>query len=399
MKDNTINLIVEVEYEGQKYEIKEENKINYEELVKRVIKQFNINENKKDYLEFKYIDEDGDTNILSPDDNLFDIAQDNDEDYLLKLNLSITQYINKRNKIKRNSRLFNINIKEDDDEDDNEDENNDNIISTSTKKKDKKDEIETIKNEYKNQIKKINEIYKKQIENIRNDFIDIINKKCRKIKSAIIKYKIDIDEANLNFENNYQKIKIKEKDEESSDDVPNDSDEEDIKDSIVISGESNKINESFRKIKSAIKSKRNSIVNFIQPLSKKRKKCLENIKKSLKAIHKKYEDYENEIIKKGKDIQTNLNKENLKLKDMNIYYDEYLKKKNKENKMPEGKMVEHYIILKKMNHCLETVNLKNIVDEYFIHEGEIKDIIYNLSKDTNDYQKQIIKHLKYRTNN
>ena len=32
--------------------------------------------------------------------------------------------------------------------------------------------------------------------------------------------------------------------------------------------------------------------------------------------------------------------------------------------MPEGKMVEHYIILKKMNHCLETVNLKNIVDEY-----------------------------------
>ena len=141
MKDNTINLIVEVEYEGQKYEIKEENKINYEELVKRVIKQFNINENKKDYLEFKYIDEDGDTNILSPDDNLFDIAQDNDEDYLLKLNLSITQYINKRNKIKRNSRLFNINIKEDDDEDDNEDENNDNIISTSTKKKIKKTKL------------------------------------------------------------------------------------------------------------------------------------------------------------------------------------------------------------------------------------------------------------------
>ena len=181
MEDNTLFLNIEVEYEAQKFEIKVEKNIDYEELVNRVMQQFNINENKKEYLEFKYKDEDGDTNILRPDDNIFDNAQEDDEEYLIKLNLSISQYKTERNELKSNSNKENIiniiNIKEDEDK-------NDFIIKTINNKA-KNEDIETVKKEYKKQIKLINEIYKKQIENMRNDLMSIINKKCRKIKRNI----------------------------------------------------------------------------------------------------------------------------------------------------------------------------------------------------------------------
>jgi hypothetical protein len=394
MEDNSLYLTIEVEYEAQKFEIKTEKKIDYEELVNRVMQQFNINENKKEYLEFKYKDEDGDTNILRPDDNIFDNAQEDDEEYLIKLNLSISQYKNGRIELKRNSNKDNIiniiNIKEDEDK---------NYLIFNTKNnKAKNEDIETVKKEYQKQIKLINEIYKKQIESIRNELIGIINRKYRKIKRNILKYNIDIEEENLNFVvGNFKKMK--ENDEGSSDGFE-DFHEEEYNDFLILSNkiESIKIKDQTG-IMEESKPERKSFFNKFQNVSKNKKKTLKKIKEALKSVYKKSKDYESEIIKKGNEIDTYLKNENLKTKDMNEFFDDYLKNKNKDNKILSKDMAGYYIILKKVNHYLENKNIKNILDEYFNYEEEFKDINKKMSNDISEYQKQIINHLKSKIKN
>jgi hypothetical protein len=394
MEDNSLYLTIEVEYEAQKFEIKTEKKIDYEELVNRVMQQFNINENKKEYLEFKYKDEDGDTNILRPDDNIFDNAQEDDEEYLIKLNLSISQYKNGRIELKRNSNKDNIiniiNIKEDEDK---------NYLIFNTKNnKAKNEDIETVKKEYQKQIKLINEIYKKQIESIRNELIGIINRKYRKIKRNILKYNIDIEEENLNFVvGNF--VKIKENDEGSSDGME-DFHEEEYNDFLIVNNkiESIKIKDQTE-IMEEPKPVRKSMFNKLHNPSKSKKKTLNKVKDALKSVYKKSKDYESEIIKKGNEIDIYLKNENLKTKDMNEFFDDYLKNKNKENKILSKDMAGYYIILKKVNHYLENKNIKNILDEYFNYEEEFKDINKKMSNDISEYQKQIINHLKSKIKN
>ena len=104
MENNNNFLIIKINFEGDVYEIKTENLIEYDTLVDTVIKHFNINENNRKYLEFKYLDEDRDINILQKDTDIFSISQEDENgDYFVKLDLNINEYSNIENNIINNS--------------------------------------------------------------------------------------------------------------------------------------------------------------------------------------------------------------------------------------------------------------------------------------------------------
>ena len=85
---------------------------------------------------------------------------------------------------------------------------------------------------------------------------------------------------------------------------------------------------------------------------------------------------------------------------MNKFYIEYINEKNKDNKMKTKDKLDYYIILKKMNFFLENKKINNIVDEYFNYVGEYNSVNFelNIKKGLEDYQKQIILHLKNKIN-
>ena len=85
---------------------------------------------------------------------------------------------------------------------------------------------------------------------------------------------------------------------------------------------------------------------------------------------------------------------------MNKYYIEYINGKNKDNKMKPKDIFDYYTILKKMNFFLENKKINYIVDEYFNYVGEYNSVNFelNIKKGLEDYQKQIIQHLKNKIN-
>ena len=94
MDANDIFLIIEVNFGENTKEIKDNQLITYEELKTKVMELFNIDENQKDNIEFTYLDEDGDINILDYDNNNIIEASKElmDGNYLLKLNLSLIEF-------------------------------------------------------------------------------------------------------------------------------------------------------------------------------------------------------------------------------------------------------------------------------------------------------------------
>ena len=201
MENNNNFLIIKINFEGDVYEIKTENLIEYDTLFDTVIKHFNINENNRKYLEFKYLDEDRDINILQKDTDIFSISQEDENgDYFLKLDLNINKYSNIENNIINNSLIE-------------EKEEKNNIINkiiendeiNINNKNIKNENIEDLKKEYKKKIKIINEIYENQIEKLKNDFNNIINERYKIIKQEIL----NLENKNIkNIINENNKINI-----------------------------------------------------------------------------------------------------------------------------------------------------------------------------------------------
>ena len=212
MENNDNFLTIKIKFKGDEYEIKTENLINYDILMDTVIKQFNINEKKKKYLEFNYLDEDKDINILEKDTDIFSISQeDKNGNYFLKLDLNINEYENiENNNIGEKSLIEgqeeNI-IKE---EKNNIIENNNKIIENDeiiiNNKNIKNENVENIKREYQKKIKLINEIYENHIEKLKNDFNNIINERYKIIKQEILYLENKNIKNIINIENNKKNI-------------------------------------------------------------------------------------------------------------------------------------------------------------------------------------------------
>ena len=187
MKDNNIFFIIKIDYLKDTFEIKKEDRISYEELKQKSIKYFKIDKIEEKYLEFTYIDDDGDTNILSSKNyEIFEAAKEKEDGhFFLKLNLHIKKYniLDKLNEVK--DEIYN-NI------------NNDvNEFIEDNNNKNKEKEIEKVKKDFNNKISLINNFYKKQIKNIHNEVTKIINNKYKIIEEQIYKLGLDID-CNIN---------------------------------------------------------------------------------------------------------------------------------------------------------------------------------------------------------
>ena len=325
MEDNSIFLVIEVKYEEDVYEIKIEEAIKYEELVKRVIEHFNIDKDKKDFLEFKYIDEDGDLNILGYDNDMFDIAKENlNGEYSLKLDLFISGYKNTKNELRKNLVQENIiNLKEENKIIEKGESNNKNININ--------EDVNNIKKKYKRQLKLLNDIYKNEIENIKNDILNIINKKYKIIKKEIIKSNIDIENEHLNFENhiiiknnnNYDKNLFDNESSDSDDkiDINNNLIESEEKEDIIYNDfiiydnykdnkninnndiklqlKDNKNNKKNKQVKKSVNKIDNKINNNNNETFKSIEKKLKPTKKALNALYEKFRDIEALFNKKG----------------------------------------------------------------------------------------------------
>ena len=173
MEEKEIILIIEINYNNTVKEIRSNEIITYEELKQKSIELFNITEDKKNNIEFTYIDEDGDFNILgNKNEEIINAAKELDGNYILNLNLSIID-------LKKDNNDFAIIDEKEKNEiimKEKEDENDD--------KKDeilKREDIEKIQDNFKNELRiyykcKIEEM-KKRINDLINEMHNLIEKK------------------------------------------------------------------------------------------------------------------------------------------------------------------------------------------------------------------------------
>jgi len=402
--ENDVSLKIEIKYGEKSYNFETEKEINYDDLVEKVIAQFEINENQKENLEFKYTDEDEDINILRKEnDDIFDIArEEEDGSYSLKLNLNISDY---KNNLNLNEKNPNNKI------------NNKDINETEDKEED-----------YKNKHKIIEEIFRRQILNIKKDFNKIIEKKIKNIEQDILQSRIDIDikkqinnkhKHNINNKNNINLLNsINEKDEKDSKSGDS-SDENENNNRIIMSPKKNKnkfnkkennINEDFINIDNndddnMIKSKNN--INFDRIIkiksNKGNNKDYKKIKSAFKTLFKKTKEYESEITKNGNTIKETLDKKKISQKDMNDYYNDYIERKQKEDKFEIKDSIYYCIILRRINLYLEKSRITQKIDNYFILEEvdknnnnlDLKNININDKENENEngYQNKLKKYL------
>ena len=175
MEEKEIILIIEINYNNTVKEIRSNEIITYEELKQKSIELFNITEDKKNNIEFTYIDEDGDFNILgNKNEEIINAAKELDGNYILNLNLSIID-------LKKDNDDFAIIDEKEKNEiimKEKEDENDD--------KKDeilKREDIEKIQDNFKNELRiyykcKIEEM-KKRINDLINEMHNLIEKKIK----------------------------------------------------------------------------------------------------------------------------------------------------------------------------------------------------------------------------
>ena len=173
MEEKEIILIIEINYNNTVKEIRSNEIITYEELKQKSIELFNITEDKKNNIEFTYIDEDGDFNILgNKNEEIINAAKELDGNYILNLNLSII-YLKKDNDdfaIIDEKEKNEIIMKEKEDEND---DKKDEIL--------KREDIEKIQDNFKNELRiyykcKIEEM-KKRINDLINEMHNLIEKK------------------------------------------------------------------------------------------------------------------------------------------------------------------------------------------------------------------------------
>lgn len=338
MEEKEIILIIEINYNNTVKEIRSNEIITYEELKQKSIELFNIIEDKKNNIEFTYIDEDGDFNILgNKNEEIINAAKELDGNYILNLNLSII-YLKKDNDdfaIIDEKEKNEIIMKEKEDEND---DKKDEIL--------KREDIEKIQNNFKNELRiyykcKIEEM-KKRINDLINEMHNLIEKKIdcfilnSNNKDFIINNIYDMDENTkltkmeidgsmftLLDKNDYYIIY---KDKEKKINTPK----------INKKKVNNQINDTLLKIKEKIK-----------------KLLIE--KKQTNSI----------IMKYGEEIYNKMNNEKVRLdiNDINEYFKTYLQPKEKEN--DRYKFIE---ILDKIYKYIEIKNINQMNLEFFEKE-------------------------------
>ena len=338
MEEKEIILIIEINYNNTVKEIRSNEIITYEELKQKSIELFNITEDKKNNIEFTYIDEDGDFNILgNKNEEIINAAKELDGNYILNLNLSIIDLIkvNDDFAIIDEKEKNEIIMKEKEDEND---DKKDEIL--------KREDIEKIQNNFKNELRiyykcKIEEM-KKRINDLINEMHNLIEKKidCFILNSNnndfIINNIYDMDENTkltkmeiggsmftLLDKNDYYIIY---KDKEKKINTPK----------INKKKVNNQINDTLLKIKEKIK-----------------KLLIE--KKQTNSI----------IMKYGEEIYNKMNNEKVRLdiNDINEYFKTYLQPKEKEN--DRYKFIE---ILDKIYKYIEIKNINQMNLEFFEKE-------------------------------
>ena len=422
MDERDVFLKIEINYEKDIYEFETEEEIKYDDLVKKVIEKFDINEDKKDYLEFKYLDEDKDINILRKEkDDIFNAAlEDEDGNYSLKLNLNISEYKNSEYKNTNNilnEKKSNIKI------------NNKEII-----------EIENKEENYKKKIKIIDEIYRKQILNMKKVFNNIIEEKIKNIEQDILQYGIDIDrKKHINLINNNKKkhnknnIKIINKN-FFDDNDDQDSSSNSSNDNLIITSHKNKNNKlkkkeiniieedyndyantDFGEVKENIqKSNNNNNIIFSKnyfsfgnanmtydKVFNKDEKKYKKIKNALYSLYKKTKEYEQEIIKNGNIIKDSLDKKKISIKNMNSFYIQYIYQKEKDDKIEFKDSILYFISLRRINLYLEKCRFEKKLDKFFIFEEmvnnkdnlDLNNINENEIENEKEYQNKLNNYL------
>ena len=335
MEEKEIILIIEINYNNTVKEIRSNDIITYEELKQKSIELFNITEDKKNNIEFTYIDEDGDFNILgNKNEEIINAAKELDGNYILNLNLSIID-------LKKDNDDFAIIDEKEKNEiimKEKEDENDD--------KKDeilKREDIEKIQDNFKNELRiyykcKIEEM-KKRINDLINEMHNLIEKKIdcfilnSNNKDFIINNIYDIDD-------NTKLTKME------------------IDGSMFTLLDKNDYYIIYKNKEKKINTPKNN-------KKKVNNDTLVKIKEKIKKLLLEKNQTNSVIMKYGEDIYNKMNNEKVRLdiNDINEYFKIYLQPKEKENN--RNKFIE---ILDKIYKYIEIKNINQMNLEFFEKE-------------------------------
>ena len=338
MEEKEIILIIEINYNNTVKEIRSNEIITYEELKQKSIELFNITEDKKNNIEFTYIDEDGDFNILgNKNEEIINAAKELDGNYILNLNLSIID-------LKKDNDDFAIIDEKEKNEiimKEKEDENDD--------KKDeilKREDIEKIQDNFKNELRIY---YKCKIEEMKKRINDLINEMHNLIEKKIDCFILNSNNNDFIINNIYDMdVNTKIKKMEIGGSMFTLLDKNDYY--IIYKDKEKKIN--TPKINK--KKVNNQINDTLLKIKEKIKKLLIE-KKQTNSI----------IMKYGEEIYNKMNNEKVRLdiNDINEYFKTYLQPKEKEN--DRYKFIE---ILDKIYKYIEIKNINQMNLEFFEKE-------------------------------
>ena len=338
MEEKEIILIIEINYNNTVKEIRSNEIITYEELKQKSIELFNITEDKKNNIEFTYIDEDGDFNILgNKNEEIINAAKELDGNYILNLNLSIID-------LKKDNDDFAIIDEKEKNEiimKEKEDENDD--------KKDeilKREDIEKIQDNFKNELRIY---YKCKIEEMKKRINDLINEMHNLIEKKIDCFILNSNNNDFIINNIYDMdVNTKLTKMEIGGSMFTLLDKNDYY--IIYKDKEKKIN--TPKINK--KKVNNQINDTLLKIKEKIKKLLIE-KKQTNSI----------IMKYGEEIYNKMNNEKVRLdiNDINEYFKTYLQPKEKEN--DRYKFIE---ILDKIYKYIEIKNINQMNLEFFEKE-------------------------------
>ena len=335
MEEKEIILIIEINYNNTVKEIRSNDIITYEELKQKSIELFNITEDKKNNIEFTYIDEDGDFNILgNKNEEIINAAKELDGNYILNLNLSIID-------LKKDNDDFAIIDEKEKNEiimKEKEDENDD--------KKDeilKREDIEKIQDNFKNELRIY---YKCKIEEMKKRINDLINE-----MHNLIEKKIDCFILNSNnndfiinniydIEDNTKLTKME------------------IDGSMFTLLDKNDYYIIYKNKEKKINTPKNN-------KKKVNNDTLVKIKEKIKKLLLEKNQTNSVIMKYGEDIYNKMNNDKVRLdiNDINEYFKIYLQPKEKENN--RNKFIE---ILDKIYKYIEIKNINQMNLEFFEKE-------------------------------
>ena len=312
MNDKDIELTIEINYENEKFSIKTKEQIKLEELLKRSIQKFNIDEERIKNIYFTYTDEKCNTNKIKSLEDIYIAAKKeiNSDNYISIINLTID---------KTEEEILNKEL-------------NNNVISQNInnyleEKEELQKNIETIKNQYEIKVKELEELIKKMKK---EHFIELNKiKKEKKLENS--KFTNETERNNQNIEilgknliqNGMEKIENmiiniinKEKDnlietiktmkKEIISEIKEEFKEDKIKYDIF-----NNIKTDLNNINLDIKEKLNGInIDIKENINKTQniQNDLTNVKKSISKIEEKKEGKEKEAIKEN--LKQGKNKDN-----------------------------------------------------------------------------------------